>query len=58
MHQSLLKVTFFEKLFSFLSNEQKRDHPFKTSAFVRGVGVKDFPNLPMEGVAQWDMDGK
>ena len=50
MHQSLLKVTFFEKLFSFLSNEQKRDHPFKTSAFVKGVGVKDFPNLPMEGV--------
>ena len=23
-----------------------RDHPFKTSAFLRGVGVKNWPNLP------------
>ena len=24
-----------------------RDHPFKTSAFFRGGGVKNLPNLPM-----------
>ena len=23
-----------------------RDHPFKTSAFFRGGGVKNWPNLP------------
>ena len=26
-----------------------RDHPFKTSAFFRGGGVKNLPNLPTEG---------
>ena len=25
-----------------------RDHPFKTSAFLRGGGVKNLPNLPTD----------
>ena len=25
-----------------------RDHPFKTSAYFRGVGVKNLPNLPTD----------
>ena len=25
-----------------------RDHPFKTSACLRGVGVKNLPNLPTD----------
>ena len=25
-----------------------RDHPFKTSAFFRGGGVKNWPNLPTD----------
>ena len=25
-----------------------RDHPFKTSAFFRAVGVKNLPNLPSD----------
>ena len=27
---------------------QDRDHPFKTSAFLRRGGVKNLPNLPMD----------
>ena len=27
-----------------------RVHPFKTSAFLRGGGVKNWPNLPMDSV--------
>ena len=25
-----------------------RDHPFKTSAYFRGGGIKNWPNLPMD----------
>ena len=25
-----------------------RDHPFTTSAFLRGVGVENWPNLPTD----------
>ena len=28
--------------------EALRDHPFRTSAFFRGGGVKNLPNLPTD----------
>ena len=31
-----------------LTNFTLRDHPFKTSAFFRGGGVKNWPNLQMD----------
>ena len=27
-----------------------RDHPFKTSAFLRGGGFKNWPNLPTDSI--------
>ena len=29
-------------------NVPLKDHPFKTSAFLRGGEVKNWPNLPMD----------
>ena len=32
-----------------------RDHPFKTSAFIRGGGVKSLPNLPTDSIKKLAM---
>ena len=32
----------------FIKFQWIRDHPFKTSAFFRGEGVKNLPNLPKD----------
>ena len=45
-----IKGYFFWKNIFILVKWTEEDHPFNTSAIVRRVGVKDFPNLPMEGV--------
>ena len=34
-----------------------RDHPFKTSPFFRGGGVKNWPNLPTDSSKKLPMVG-
>ena len=50
---SLKKSYFLQPLLSFLlalawACAGVRDHPFKTSAYFRGGGVKNWPNLPTD----------
>ena len=40
-------LTVSEQLLN-ISNLSLRDHPFKTSACLRGGGVKNLPNLPTD----------
>ena len=59
VQKSQIKVSLFHSFESHLClnlnmNPQKsvrndeRDHPFKTSAFFRGRGVKNWPNWPTD----------
>ena len=38
-------------------NKRIRDHPLKTSACLRGGGVKNLPNLPMESSKKLPTEG-
>ena len=38
----------YMKHYQICKIESKRDHPFKTSACLRGGGVKTWPNLPTD----------
>ena len=40
-----------------LSNQLHRDHPFKTSALLRGGGVNNLPNLPTDSSKKLPMVG-
>ena len=39
------------------ANHRIRDHPFKTSACLRGGGVKNWPNLPTDSSKKLPTEG-
>ena len=48
--QNLYKVA--SKSLCFLCHFRLRDHPFKTSACLRGGEVKNLPNLPTDSTKE------
>ena len=43
-----LEPFLLRKTINKMASNSLRDHPFKTSAFFRGEGVKNLPNLPTD----------
>ena len=43
----------YSKQKSSFKKKPEWENPFKTSAFYRGEGVKNLPNLPMDSSKNW-----
>ena len=52
-----LEPFLLRKTINKMASNSLRDHPFKTSAFFRGEGVKNLPNLPTDSSKKADGRG-